>query len=402
MKNWRSIFYLIGVQGANYLAPIAIMYILTKNSSIETYGKFAFWYAVLVYFQTIIDYGFNYTATREVSSISRKDDFENLSEIFYYILFSKILISAFVFSTIIISYFFLNFDLKLVVIVFLGAMLSSLVPNWFFQGIQRIGNISLFNILGKMSFVFITFLFVSDYSLINIFIAYLISASIPLIYSSFLFKKLNFIKTGYLKNGLFFIKNGRNIFLANVLAVLLSNGGVISLGFFADDKVLGVYSFCERIVKSFLGLFSPLFTAFYPVFSRKFSFEFKGGVDFHKKFTIILLTVAFLFLLAAYFISGFFLAKNTNYNSSYFSILMVWVLVSLMNNAFGIQFLCASGNDRLYVRGMLSSFFVFLSFVGFNFFDDWGVQVAMTTLVSELCLFVFNVRYYFLIKINSG
>lgn len=398
MKNWKNIIYLVCVQGANYIAPIAIMYILTKNASIEIYGRFAFWYAVLVYFQTVIDYGFNYTATREVSALDDQIETENLSRILFFVSFSKIIISTFLLVLIFSSRLFFDFNLELSLIVFLGALLSSLVPNWLFQGIQSIKNISIFNIFGKLSFIVISFAFIENYSLENIFISYLLSASIPLIYSIIFFRKLRFIKNGYFNNILRYLVEGRNIFAANVLAVLLSNGGVIFLGLFADDKILGVYSFCERIVKSFLGLFSPLFTAFYPVFSRKFAFDFNNGIDFHKRFSILLFSVSITLLFFSYLIADFFLAENIHYDRRYFSILIIWVLVSLMNNVFGIQFLCASGNDRLYVRGMFSAFIVFLCLVGFDFFENRGIQVALTTLLSELCLLLFNTKYYFSIK----
>ncbi|WP_072248226.1 oligosaccharide flippase family protein [Comamonas thiooxydans] len=401
MKNFKNLIYLVCVQGANYVAPIAIMYILTKNASIEIYGRFAFWYAVLVYFQTIIDYGFNYTATREAAALDYKSENENLSKILCYVSFSKIIIAAFLLFAIFSSSIFFDFNLELAIIVFFGALFSSLVPNWFFQGTQNIKNISVFNIFGKLSFIIISFYFIENYSLENIFISYFLSASIPLIYSIIFFRKFKLIKHDYFNNVIRYIKDGRNIFSANVLAVLLSNGGVIFLGLFADDKILGIYSFCERIVKSFLGLFSPLFTAFYPVFSRKFALEFNNGLEFHRKFSIILFGSSITFLLFAYLIADFFFTENIHYDKRYFSILMIWVLVSLMNNAFGIQFLCASGNDRLYVKGMFSAFFVFLCFVGFNFFDNRGMQVALATCTSEFLLLLINIKYYLFVRNNN-
>lgn len=401
MKNFKNLIYLVCVQGANYIAPIAIMYILTKNASIEIYGKFAFWYAVLVYFQTVIDYGFNYTATREVAALDDKSENESLSKLLFYVSFSKIIIATFLLLIIFSSSLFFNFNLELAIIVFFGALFSSLVPNWFFQGTQNIKSISILNIFGKLSFIIISFCCIENYSLENIFIAYFLSASIPLIYSVIFFRKFKLIKDGYFDNVIRYIKDGRNIFSANVLAVLLSNGGVIFLGLFADDKILGIYSFCERIAKSFLGLFSPIFTAFYPVFSRKFALEFNNGIDFHKRFSIILFGSSITFLLFSYLIADFFFSKNVHYDKSYFSILMIWVLVSLMNNAFGIQFLCASGNDRLYVKGMFLAFIVFLCFVGFNFFENRGVQVALTTFASEFLLLLINIKYYLFVRNNN-
>lgn len=85
-----NFFYLSLLQVAGYLFPLLALPYLAKVIGIEGFGKIAFASAVMVWIQTVADWGFNYTATRDVAK--NRDNKEKVSEIFSNVLWARCLL----------------------------------------------------------------------------------------------------------------------------------------------------------------------------------------------------------------------------------------------------------------------------------------------------------------------
>ena len=68
------------LQVAGYIFPLITIPYLAVTIGVEGFGKIAFASAVIIWFQTIADWGFNYTATRDVAQ--NRNDREKVSKIF--------------------------------------------------------------------------------------------------------------------------------------------------------------------------------------------------------------------------------------------------------------------------------------------------------------------------------
>ncbi len=64
--------YLTLLQVAGYIFPLITIPYLAKVIGVDSFGKITFASAIIVWFQTITDWGFNYTATRDVAKNRQK------------------------------------------------------------------------------------------------------------------------------------------------------------------------------------------------------------------------------------------------------------------------------------------------------------------------------------------
>ena len=93
--------YLTLLQVAGYIFPLITIPYLARVIGVDSFGKIAFASAVVVWFQTVADWGFNFTATRDVAK--NRDNKEKVSEIFSNVLWARILLMLFSFVLLLIT-----------------------------------------------------------------------------------------------------------------------------------------------------------------------------------------------------------------------------------------------------------------------------------------------------------
>ncbi len=158
---------LISMQLVGYILPLVTIPYLLRVLGPERFGIIAFSQAIMAYFIVINDYGFNLSATRELSLC--RDNPRLKSELYFSIMAIKA-------SLCIVSLLVLSFIVRFVPSVhanrgvyygsFLLVVGNMLFPAWFFQGIEKLYWISLVNIASNVSFSVATFIAVhssSDY-----------------------------------------------------------------------------------------------------------------------------------------------------------------------------------------------------------------------------------------------
>src|SRR5690554_1429358 len=95
--------YLTALQIAGYIFPILTVPYLARVIGVDSFGKIAFASAIIVWFQTVSDWGFRYTATRDVAQ--NRDDKEKVSEIFSNVLWARCILMVVSFVLLLIALF---------------------------------------------------------------------------------------------------------------------------------------------------------------------------------------------------------------------------------------------------------------------------------------------------------
>ncbi len=295
-KLGGNILALYVVQGMNYLAPIAILPYLLRTVGPRNFGGIVFAQSVIGYLRIWTDFGFTFTATREIS-IARNDP-ARVARIFWSTLISKVLlliIGACVFSTIILLIPFLRLHLAFIAVSSMSALGAVLMPQWYFQGHEQMRFIATVQASSRVLLYGAIFLvvhtprdaliaagFLSAPSLVA---AIVCLAGIP---------RLLPVKWIRPSSGDIRATLGASwyLFLSGAATSLYLNTNVFLIGLIGGDYQVALYGIANRLALAIFGLLSPISQAVYPRASLIFSRSRSEGKLFLKKLTGVLMGLA--------------------------------------------------------------------------------------------------------------
>lgn len=306
----KNSFYLYLIQGLNYLLPLVTLPYLLIVLSSDEFGKYSFAFAAAQFFILFVDFGFNLSTTKKIAeNFGSKDIIKNI-----YWNITIIKIALFILTLIIAFISIFLFD-KLylyregILISMLMVIGTALFPVWWFQGLNRMKELSVINIISKILTYPLIFVFVkksTDSNLAIFFqsLTFFIAGILSIIYIYKTHKSyFSNIRFGSWRNYLDEIKDSWLIFLSNSSISLYTNSLTLLLGFFSTTYNVGLFSAMERIVRVIcFGVLGPVNQACFPVIARLKI----DNLDRAKKiFKIILTAVCILMLTAFSLILGF-------------------------------------------------------------------------------------------------
>lgn len=406
-KRLMSNFFSLSVlQGANYILPLITLPYLVRVLGVEYFGLLAFSTATITYLGIITDYGFNLSATKQVS-IHRNNQ-SKLNEIFSAIMIIKVIlmIVCLILLTILVfsfSKFSQHWDIYFLTFgVVLGQVLF---PVWFFQGMERMKYITYLNIVSKLIFTGAIFFFVhqkEDYYLVPIFTS--LGFIIVGIWSLYLIKREFSISFHFQKyeDIVYYLKNGWHVFVSNVAISLYTVSTVFILGIFTNNIIVGYYSAAEKIIRAFIGLFIPFSQAIYPYIGKKAHESKKEAIAILQKMSLgtafFTLLLSFFVFLGAEWLSNTILGEEYQKSIIIIQVLSFLPLIIGLNNIFGILTMLNFGYEKQFstILVYLSGFHLVLSFVLIYFYSYIGSAISVVATESLITL----VMYIFLAKNN--
>lgn len=339
--------YLSLLQIAGYIFPLITIPYLSKVIGTTGFGKIAYAAAIMVWIQTIVDWGFNYTATRDVAK--NRDNKILVSEIFSNVLWARLFLSilaALVLGALILFIPSFRAEADVIMVTFLLVPGHLLFPDWFFQAVEKMKYTTMFNLCIKLLFTIAVFVFVkdpSDYILQPLFtsLGYIVCGII----SMWIIIRKWGIKVQYpnYKAVYLTISSSTDVFINSIVHNLYYSTSVIILGFFGGNVANGIFDAGNKfigIATSFLNVTSR---AFFPFLSRH--------LDKHTTFTYInmgasLMASILLFVIAPWLIDVFF-TKEFSDAVIVLRILSLSIFFVNMYYTFGINYLIVANKERL-------------------------------------------------------
>ncbi|MEN3015133.1 MAG: flippase [bacterium] len=407
IKTRRVLLENIGALGAiqimNYVLPLITFPYLVRVLGPEKYGLVSFALSFVTYFMIFVDYGFEYSATREVS-LSRNNK-DRLSEIFSSVMLSKILLiflSLLLMSVIVFSFERFRQDWFLYFMTFSMVIGYASIPSWFFQGVENMKFITISYFVGRLIFVINVFVFIksqSDYYLVHFLNSVgLLMCGVILIISALTFYGVRlFIPSRY--QIIQQIEKGRDFFILSSLTQAYSVSNTLILGLISGETYVGYYYAAEKIVNMVLSLLSfPITRAFFPYMSRVAKESKERGLKIVRKLSVLVGSIAF-FISAILFISADLIVKillGDGYSSSIniLRFLSFLVFIKGLSGVFITQGLLAFGLKHIVVRIMLivNISHIILAVTFTKFFSIFGSVISLC--ITETLLAFLSIKSF--------
>jgi len=389
------------LQAANYLLPLITLPYLVRVLGPDKFGLIAFSQAFVQYFVIITDYGFNLSATREISI--HRDNKEKLSEIFSAVIVIKLglfLISFLLISVIIFSFSKFRSDWVLYYISLSVILGQVLFPIWFFQGIERMKYITVLNIIAKLIFTIAIFIFIKNVTH-YIYVPLLNSlgfAIVGIIALCIVFKdfgiKFKISGINVIKREL---KEGFPLFLSTASIPLFNETNIVILGIFHDNSTVAVYSLSAKIIGILTALQTPMLNSFFPYISKELqinpSYALKKLWKLLLYSTLLNAIILTLIDILSPLLIPFIFGKNFIQSVNPFIIMSFIPLMSCISTILGVHILVNFNKSSLFSNSMVFTALFNLCIVIplVIFFRENGAAISRA--ISELFLMLMLVFY---------
>lgn len=398
LSNFMSLSVL---QGANYVLPLITLPYLVRVLGPEKYGLIAFAQAFIQYFNILTDYGFNLSATREISI--HRNNAQKVSEIFSSVMIIKfclLVLSFVIMSILVFSFWKFRQDWLIYYLTFGMVVGQVLFPVWFFQGMERMKYITFLNITAKLIFTFAIFVFIhqaSDYiyvPLLNLF-GYLVAGALALwiVFRGF---KVGFKVPSY-SSLIHQLKEGWYIFISQVAISGYNSSRLFAVGLFTDNTITGYYAIAEKLMNVVITFpLASLLQSLYPRLTKIYSENKERAIRLMNKFQSIT-TIAYLIgLPVLYFLAPWVIKiiSDEPYPETILSFRLLLLAVFFISaNAFRVHFLLISGKDDVYLKihtimGIGGLILIFLMTYFFSF-----VGTCISIIIIELIVLILTIKH---------
>jgi PST family polysaccharide transporter len=398
LENFISLSTL---QVANYILPLITLPYLVRVLGPEKFGLIAFAQAFIGYFNVLTDYGFNLSATRDIS-INRKDN-DKVSEIFSSVIiikFGLLILSLFIMTLIIFSFDKFRSEWLIYYLTFGMVIGQVLFPVWFFQGMEKMKYITFLNILARIIFTISIFIFVKNAS---DFLYVPILSSLGSIVAGVLAFWIVFKDFGVkfrmpdFERVKFHLKEGWYIFISTVAISLYTTSNTFILGLFTNNIIVGYYSAAEKIIRAVQGLLSPVSQTIFPHVSKLMNESKDAGIKFIRRITYLIGGLSFVISLVIFILAN--LIVETILGSQYTeSIIILRILAFLpflvgLSNVFGVQTMLTLNYKKAFTNIIVfaSGVNIFLAIILVPIYNDIGtsISVLITEMIITISMFLF-------------
>lgn len=297
VKNITALTFL---QFMNYLFSFITIPYVVRVLGVEKFGLVSFAAAFTAHFTLLVDFGFNYSATRSISINS--DNPLKASRIItsvYLIKFVMFFLSLLLFILIVSQINIFSRERELYFYSFISIIGTLLLPVWYFQGTENVIVLTKITFYVKLILVTLIFILIKSgndykfYTLLNSLSNVLIGiVSFTLIRKKILLSKK--IKDDSVRSEL---KEGGIMFVSNMSINLYTVSNTFILGLFAPPVIVGYWSAADKIRMAIQNILMPVTQAIYPRLSKLFISSPKLAMQFiERAFPLIIL---FSFIISA-------------------------------------------------------------------------------------------------------
>lgn len=332
----------------SYIFPLITLPYLSRVIGVDNFGEIAFATSIMIFIETFVDFGFNYTATRNLAR--ERTDLVIVSKIFSNVLWAKILLMTIGFIILLVLIYTIPslYEKRLLLLLtFLYIPGHIIFPDWFFQAMEKMKYITIMNVLSKLLFTILIFVVIrekNDYvwqpllSAIGYWVGGIISMW-------FIIKKFHVrIFLPKLNEILLSIKESSNMFFSLLFPNLYTNFSTILLRSTSGDVATGLFDAGKKFITIIDQLFQVLSRTFYPFLSRKIN---KHNL-YAKISGILSLLLSLVLFLSAEILVKIFYTEEFISAVDVIKIMSISPFSLFLINTYGVNYLVLVGKEKLY------------------------------------------------------
>jgi len=392
-ENFISYFLF---KAADAIIPLVVIKYLIDIVNLNNYGIYAFAYALIFYFQNVIQFGFDLSAVRTISLI--QDDKKKLSKVYSNVLTSQIYLSLF--SFIVLGFLILfvpRITEHYIVYCFFFLLLIGelLFPMWFFLGMEKMRFMTIVNVISKSTFAILCFALIkteSQYIYISLYhsIGYLLAGIIAqiIVYKKFgiTFKFSNFREVKLT------IKEAWSAFLSMVSPTIYHNTSIFLVGAYGLPSFSGILEIGTKVLGAFKLVITIMTNVLFPYLNRNKSAIHNIRYVFIG-FGILLSLIMFFF---SDFIIELWLGDNSAEVISVVKYLSPCPFLSSIISAFGINGLMIYKKDKLYSQlifiGSVSGLLVGLILIPKYYYIGGAITIVTALTIIALLVSIYTIK----------
>ncbi|EGQ8795788.1 MULTISPECIES: oligosaccharide flippase family protein [Vibrio harveyi group] len=395
---YKNTSYLVIVQFVIMLIPLSVIPYLTRNLSLDEFGKTMLMLSISAFLLIITDFGFNISGTYKVS-VKRafKHKLERLLSAIFLIKFFLIIVIV---SLIFLSYFLSFIGFKDSCYISLLVLSQSLSPVWFLQGVEKMKDILIITLLSRLIYLSLVF---SDgnISYDDVIVYTLIMNSLLTIFLYFKIFVLGYrISSFNSRYCLLVFKDSLSFFYSRLAVSLYTRLNTIILGTFSNTTQVAFFTSNEKIYTASQSISSPVSRALFPFMANKGSF-----LVFYKMISAILvvgLLVAGMMFFYSKEIVVFVFGPEFISSVSVFEIFILISVITFVSMNFGYPVFSRLGKIEYANKSVLYGAFIQLMSIAFLIFNELidAYHLVIALLITET--FVLLYRIYFFKKLTRN
>ncbi len=352
------IYDILGVYGihfANQALPLVTVPYLSRTLGPATWGLVAMAQAFGMYANLVVDYGFVYSATRQLATASSTDETER---VIAGVSGAKILLSAAALLAALAAYglipLFHEHPLLLWTAV-LSEIVKALLPVYYFYGIKRVVVASILDISARSAAAIGIFVFVHGArDAWRVFALTGVTAGVAVVVGHSLILRRERLPWPRLADGWRMLREGWAMFLFRSAHSIYTLGNAFVLGLFASPVAVGYYAGAEKISSAAIGLLAPLTTVLYPRAASLVKTSPAKAAEM-TRFTLYLIGIVSLLLgavlwLGAPTIVKILLGPGFSQSESVLRVLSLRAPLVAWINVLGFQWLLVLGLERQFQK----------------------------------------------------
>jgi len=268
----RNSMALFTLQFVSMVAPLIVLPYLSRVLGLDGFGLVMLALSACAIGLIITDFGFNLSATYKISQ--KREDVDYVSELIGAIFIIKFRLALVFLVGILLYGYFIGFGIGRDMLSFyigLNILVQAFLPIWFFQGIERMKNVTIYMLIAKLTFLLLVFSFIkekTDVELVILFYALSNSIAVCIAVRSIYTSGYSIKKPVKLSVTEVF-KDSSHFFLSRAAVSIYTSASTFLVGSFGGVQQAAMYGASEKLYQASQSVTSPIAQALFPYMAKK-------------------------------------------------------------------------------------------------------------------------------------